>query len=207
VISALRKFVGKEKDEAIANHGYRALGRCGSKDAKVRALLLKKALGAKSEYASYGPVVGLAYFEGDKKAARGVEKLLKRIGVPGSRRGGGQNAVKRSLLSWTLAAIGDPKSGAFVREELMAGLEHVQAVWVGGLLRFWETVAKTCEGDRKLLPAVEDGVRGAVSFVKGMNLARYGAETRNLMNAYRTGREAAGFTPRGDNVLNDQRDG
>ena len=205
VIAALKRSADKEKDESIANHAYRALGRCASKDAKIRTFLLKKAGGAKSEYASYGPCIGLAYFEGDKKAARGVEKLLKKIGVPGSRRGGGQNAVKRSLVSWTLASIGDPKSGKFVREELMSGLEHVKAEWVGGLMTFWDTVARVCEGQRELMPGVEDGVRGAVSYIKRINLARYGAETRHLMDEYRKGREAASVRPKGDDILNDER--
>ncbi|MHC5010273.1 MAG: hypothetical protein ACYTG6_04885 [Planctomycetota bacterium] len=195
----------QQKNVEIANHTYRALGRCGAGDAKVRALLLKEAGSAPSEFASYGACIGLAYFEGDRRAARGVEKLLKKIGVPGSRRGGGQNAIKRSLLSWTLASIGDAGSGPFVRDELMSGLEHVQAVWVGGLLAFWELVARVCEGERELLPGVEDGVRGAVSFVKAIDLSRYGAETRNLMDEYRRGREAGGFTPLGDHILNDER--
>ncbi len=203
VIAGLKRMADKEKDERIANHAYRALGRCGRGDAKVRALLLKKAAGAKSEYASYGPAIGLAYFEGDKKAARGVERILKRIGVPGSKRGGGANAVKRSLVSWTLASIGDEKSGAFVRKQLMAGLEHVKAFWVEGLLGFWDLVARVCEGEPELLGSVEIGVRGAVTFVKGLNLERYGAETRDLMDEIRKGRAAAGarFQPKGDNLL------
>ena len=206
VLSALRKFATKEKDVSLANHGFRALGRCGAKDAKTRELLLKQAGSAKSEFASYGACIGLAYFEGDKKAARGVEKLLKKIGVPGSRRGGGQNAVKRSVVSWTLANIGDEKSGAFVRDELMKGLEHVNAEWVPGLLSFWDNVAEVCEGNRELMGNVEGGVRGAVTYVKRIGLERYGAETRNLMDAYRKNRDFAGFTPKGDNLLNDETD-
>ncbi len=137
---------------------YRALGRCGVGDAKVRALLLKKSDSAKSEFASYGPTIGLAYFEGDAKAARGVEKILKKIGVPGSRRGGGQNTVKRGLLSWTLASIGDPKSAQFMREELIARLENVQAFWVDGLVRFYDAVAIKCEGDASAMAGIEAGV-------------------------------------------------
>jgi len=204
VIAELKRLADKEKDEAIANHAYRALGRCGRKDAKVRALLLKKAASGRSEFASYGPSIGLAYFERDTKAARGVEQILKRIGVPGSKRGGGTNAVKRTVVSWTLASIGNAKSGTFVREELMSGLEHVKAFWVQGLLTFWDVVARVCEGEPELLGGVEEGVRGAVTFVKGLNLERCGAETRNLMDAYRKGRAASGarFRPKGDNLLN-----
>lgn len=119
VVAALLKAAGREKDPAIANHMYRALGRCGVEDSKARSTLLKKCGSSKSEFASYGPTIGLAYFEGDSKAARGVEKVLKKIGVPGSRRGGGQNTVKRAVLCWTLASIGDKKSAAFVRESTL----------------------------------------------------------------------------------------
>jgi hypothetical protein len=68
-----------------------------------------------SEFASYGPYIALAYFEKGKAAARGVEKILKQIGIPGGRRGGGGNSVKRGLVSWTLASIGNSKSGAFFK--------------------------------------------------------------------------------------------
>jgi len=201
VVSALLKAAGREKDEAIANHMYRALGRCGVEDSRARSILLKKCGSAKSEFATYGPTIGLAYFKGDKKAARGVEKNLKKIGVPGSRRGGGQNTVKRGVLCWTLASIGDKKSGAFMRDELIAKLEHVKAFWVAGLRSFYRTVARKCDGDDSVMPGIEDGVRGFVSFAQGAALGRYGAETRGLMDEYRQGREAADFTPKGDNLL------
>ena len=202
VIAALRKAAGREKDAAIANHLWRALGRCGRKDAKVRAALLKEAGSAKSEFASYGPCIGLAYFEDDEKAMRGVEQLLHRIGVPGR---SATNAIKRSLVSWVLACIGDAKSAAFVREKLIARLKHMQQPWVAGLQTYWELVARTCDGEPALLPAVEEGVRGAVTYVRDtLNLGRYGAETRNLMDEYRLSREGD-FTPRGDHILNDQR--
>jgi hypothetical protein len=201
VVSALLKAAGREKDQAIANHMYRALGRCGVEDSRARSTLLKKCASAKSEFATYGPTIGLAYFRGDKKAARGVEKILKKIGVPGSRRGGGQNTVKRALLSWTLASIGDEKSGKFVREELIARLENVKAFWVAGLRVFYQNVARACDGDESAMPDVERGVGGAVAFAKGADLGRYGAETRGLMDEYRKGREEAGFTPKGDGIL------
>lgn len=201
VVAALREFVEREKDEAIANHGYRALGRCGVGEARARDVLLRQAGSAKSEYASYGACIGLAYLEGDAKAARGVEKLLQKIGVPGSRRAGGQNAVKRTLVSWTLASIGDPKSAPWIRSELMARLENVKAEWVPGMLAFWDVVARVCAGERELLPAIAEGVRATVTYVRNLDLERYGAETRGLMDIYRTGREGAGFTPLGDDLL------
>jgi hypothetical protein len=201
VISALRRLADKSKDEAIANHAYRALGRCGHEDAKIRTLLLKQAGSAKSEFASYGPCMALAYFEGDEKAMRGVEKILKTIGVPGGRRGGGQNSVKRGLVSWTLASIGDKKSAEFMDEELIAGLKNVKAFWVAGLRGFWETVADVCDGAKDRLPEVATGVGAFVQFSKRGDLARYGAEVRPLMDEARTGREATGFKPKGDGLL------
>jgi len=188
IVSALRKAAGREKDEAIANHLYRALGRCGVEDGKVRALLLKKCASSKSEFATYGPTIGLAYFVGDKKAARGVEKILKKIGVPGSRRGGGQNTVKRGVLCWTLASIGDQKSGVFMRKELIAKLKNVKAFWVGALAGFYGLVARKCDGEEGVMPEIEKGVRRFVAFARGGRLGRYGAETRGLMDDYRKGR-------------------
>ncbi len=201
VHTAIRKAVMKERDEAVANHMYRALGRCSVGDSASRALLLKKASRAKTEFATYGPSIGLAYWRGDVKAARGVQKILRLIGVPGSRRGGGTNTVKRGLISWTLASIGDEKSAKFMDEEMIAKLEHVKAPWVGGLATFWDNVARVCEGDDDLMPGVEQGVRGFVQYAKRADLGRYGAETRSLMDDCRTGREPAGFTPTGDNLL------
>lgn len=204
VIAGLRKLADKNKDVSIANHAYRALGRCGVKDAKTRTLLLKKAASGKSEFATYGACIGLAYFEGDAKAARGVEKILKQIGIPGSRRGGGGNAVKRGLVSWTLASIHDGKSSKFVDEELIAGLEHVKAFWVQGLKNFWDATSRACDEEKGALAEVETGVGHFVAFAKRANLERYGAETNNLMDEYRQGREAAKFEPKGDNILTER---
>ena len=203
VIAALRRLADRTKDETVANHAYRALGRCGHDDARIRALLLDKAASAKSEFATYGPAIGLAYFERDEAAMRGVEKILKTIGVPGSRRGGGGNTVKRGLVSWTLASIGDAKSATFVREELVGGLRNVKAFWVDGLVAFWSTVADVCAGQKERLPEVEAGVRGFVQFARTGELERYGAESRSLDDAARTGREVAGFKPKGDGLLGD----
>ncbi len=205
VVAGLLRAVGKEKDEAIANHMYRALARCGVKDNKARAILLKKCGNAKSEFASYGPTIGLAYFEGDKKAARGVEKVLKRIGVPGSKRGGGQNTVKRSVLCWTLASIGDAKSSTFMKDELMAKLKNIKAWWVEGLWSFYRRVARKCEG-KGSMAEIDGHVRGVVAYVKRTDLGRYGAESRSLMDEYRKDRKAADFTPKGDYLLGGDRD-
>lgn len=201
VVAALLAAAGREDDDAIGNHMYRALGRCGAGEAKVRDLLLKKCEQGKSEFASYGPAIGLAYFEKDKKAAAGVEKMVKKIGIPGGRRGGGENTVKRALLCWTLASIGDPGSAVFLREEIIPKLENTKAFWVDGLRTFYVTVARACDGDASALPAVEEGVRGAVGFAKGFDLERYGAETRHLLDDYRKERVQGTFTPRGEYLL------
>lgn len=201
VLAALRRLAETSADETIANHAWRALGRCGRGDAGVRSLLLDKAATGKSEFATYGPCIGLAYFEQQEPAMRGVEKLLKTLGVPGSRRGGGTNTVKRGLVSWTLAQIGDRKSATFVREELVEGLKNVKAFWVEGLATFWATVAEVCDGSKARIVEVEAGVRLIVQFAKAGDLARYGAEVRTLDDAARKGRASSGFRPKGDGLL------
>ena len=201
VVAALSKAADREKDAGIANHVYRALGRCGVGNPKARDLLLKKAAAGKSEFASYGPCIGLAYFQGDGKATRGVEKLLKQLGIPGSRRGGGQNTVKRGVLSWTLASIGDEKSAEFVREELIAKLANIQAFWVDGLRGFWVSVAERCDGDESQMPGIVAGVRIIVGFARQGDLGRYGAETRSLMDDARKDRDTSTFEPLGDYLL------
>jgi hypothetical protein len=196
VVADLLQAAGKEKDEAIANHMYRALGRCGAHDSKIRSALLKKCEAAKSEFASYGPILALSYFEGDAKAARGVESVLKKIGIPGGRRGGGQNAIKRGLLCWTLASIGDPKSGEFMRTELLEKLENVKAFWVDGVKSFYKDVARCCDGDKSAMAAIEQGIGGIVGFVTGA-----GGEVRPLMDEHRKDRPDGKFTPKGDGLL------
>jgi hypothetical protein len=109
--------------------------------------------------------------------------------------------VKRAVLCWTLASIGDKKSARFVRNELMAKLENVKAFWVEGLWKFYGEVARKCDGEQDAMAAIEEGVRRSVQFARGANLGRYGAETRSLMDEYRKGREVAKFKPKGDYLL------
>jgi len=203
VVNALARAAAREKDDAIANHMYRALGRCGAGGRKARSILLKESRGAKSEFASLGPIIGLSYFEGDARAARGVEKILKRIGIPGGRRGGGRNVILRAVLCWTLASINDERSARFMREELLDRLENMKAFWVGPLKGFYEAVARRCEGNEEAMPAVEQGVRGAVAFSRGPRGGGGddGEKRQSLMDEYRTGREFAGFVPNGDGLL------
>ena len=188
-IDSLKARVGREKDEKIANHMYRALGRCGKGESKVRALLLKKAKGAKSEWATYGPIVGLAYFEKDAKAARGVEKLLGALGAPGGRRGGGRGTMSRSLLAWCLAEIGDPKSAPFMQEKLLKPLEHSKAWWVNAVVTYYTNVMKVCEGNAEAKGDVEEGIRRTLSFVGG---------TESVQDDARRGRDKSKFEPKAD---------
>ena len=144
--------------------------------------------------------MGLAYFERDEKAARGVEKILKQIGIPGGGRGAGQNTMKRMLLAWTLASIADPKSEAFVKNELIAPLKEMQAFWVEGLLGFYDSVARKCAGEEDAMAAVEGGVTFTVGIALRWGGGREGTNSMSMMDEARTGREDAGFTPKGDGL-------
>ena len=147
----------------------------------------------------------MAYFKRDSKAARGVEKILKRIGVPGGRRAGGQNTVKRSVLCWTLAWIGDPKTSAFMKDEQIAKLKNIKAFWVAGLRSFYLRIARKCEGTGSIAD-IEGYIRGVVAYVNNERLGRYGAEGRSLMDEYRKDRNAEDFRPKGDYLLGGGRD-
>ncbi len=165
-IKPLKARASKEKDASIANHMYRALGRCGANDKGVRGTLLKKAEGSKSEFAALGPIIGLAYFDKDKAARRGLEKLLKKMGIPGGRRGGFQNVIKRAVIGLALAQIGDEKSGKFVREELLKQAENMQGRWSGAIRGFYVAVARSCEGEEEAKSDLEDSVRRTLEFAQ-----------------------------------------
>lgn len=188
-VAELKGRAPREKVEVIANHLYRALGRCGKGDSKVRALLLKKAKGAKSEWATFGPIVGLAYFEDDPKAARGVEKLLKAMGPPGGRRGGGAGTMTRALLAWCLSHVGDAKSGTFMRERMIKPLEHSQAWWTNAVVTYYDNVAKVCEGSDEAAGNVDEGIRRTLGFVGG---------TEKVHDDARKGRDTSKFEPKAD---------
>ncbi|MGE0190740.1 MAG: HEAT repeat domain-containing protein [Planctomycetota bacterium] len=185
-VDALAKQVKREKDAVTASHMWRALGRCGVADSKVRSSLLKAAGDTKDEIETFGPIIGLAYFKGDAKAARGVEKLAAKLGPPSfGRRGGGQGFSKRSIYMWVLASIADPKSAEFVQDRMLDPLEHVQNQWIGRTKRFYRNVKKACEGEEGALSEVEGGVQ----FILGMG------EGNPLQDIAREGREDAGFKP------------
>ncbi|MHC4924920.1 MAG: HEAT repeat domain-containing protein [Planctomycetota bacterium] len=206
VISALSKLAGKAKEPLVAAHAWRALGRCGTKNKKVRSMLLKAASSSKSDFESYGPYVGLAYFEKDKAAARAVEKQLKQIGIPGGRRGGGRGGIKRGLVSWTLASIGDTGSATFFKEEMLGGLKNVKAFWVDGLRRYWESCQAACMGEEGALEEVTTGVGVFVSFSQGFGgrggrMTSSDEEPPTLMDECREGRDNSTFKPKGDGIL------
>ena len=158
----------REKVEIIANHMYRALGRCGASDSKVRTLLTKQVKGAKSESAAFGPIVGLAYFEGDAKTARAVEKLMKQIGPPSmGRRGGFRNNMKRTMLGWCLSEIADPKSKKFIEENMLKPLARVENRWIDRILSFYEAIADSCGGDKEAKDKVEAGVAQTLEWSGG----------------------------------------
>jgi hypothetical protein len=190
VIAALRRLADRTKDDAIANHAYRALGRCGTENAKVRELLLKKAGSAKSEFASYGPCMGLAYFEGDAKAARGVEKLMKQIGPPsGGRRGGFRNNMKRTMLGWCLSEIADPKSKKFIEEDMLKPLARVENRWIDRILAFYEAIADRCGGDKEAKDKVEAGVVQTLEWSGG---------TEKFRDEARQERDVSQFEPKAE---------
>ena len=188
-VKPLKKYAAKEKDENLANHLYRALGRCGAGDSKVRQVLAKRARSAKSQFASFGAIIGLAYFEGDKKAARAVEDVLQKVGPQSfGRRSGGRNTLKRVLLTWCLTEIGDPKSAKYLREKMLKPLEHVKSPWLRRTVKFYEAAVKICEGDEKAKSDLHAGIERTFEFMGG----------NDMMDDARRDRDRSKFTPKAD---------
>ena len=188
-VKPLRKYALKEKDENLANHLFRALGRCGAGESKVRQVLAKRARSAKSEFASLGAIIGLAYFEGDKKAARAVEDILQKIGPQTfGRRGGGRNTLKRVMLTWCLTEIGNPKSADFIRDKMLGPLENMQSRWLRRTVTFYEAAVKICEGDKKAKSDLNAGIVRVFEFMGG----------NDMMDDARKDRDRTKFTPKAD---------
>ena len=189
-VSVLTKRVKREKEPAVANHMYRALGRCGAGDAKVKKLLFKNTQGGKSHFDAYGPVIGLAYFEGDAKLARALEKQLKKFGKAFSGgRGGG--AFMRAILIWCLSEIGDPKTEPWFRKEHIEPLEKVDSEYVEEVYKYYEAVAKKCAGDES------EEVQAAITH--GMEwYLRWGRSARDLRDEARKDRNTDLFQPKGE---------
>ncbi|MHC5010114.1 MAG: hypothetical protein ACYTG6_04070 [Planctomycetota bacterium] len=187
-VSALMKYAQREKITTIANHMYRALGRCGVGQAKVRNLLVKKVQAAREESGSYGPIIGLAYFERDPKTAREVEKLIQKIGLGGGRRGGGRGFIRRALLIWCLTEVGfgDERSLEFVNEKVIPTV--TESPWAAAILGFYEAAAACCAGDEDAPGRIQEGVQRAIQR----------ASVNPFMDEAREGRDDAEFTPKAD---------
>lgn len=215
VLAGLKRLAKSERDAGIANHAYRALGRCGVEDRKVGSFLAAAASSARSEFASYGPLIALAYREKDARAARAVEKILKKIGIPsGGWRASARGTVQRALACWTLAHIADPKTPTFVRERLIAPLDRMEAWWVDALRGMFENVNRACAGEEAARQSLFDAVNASSAFLGaggrgagGGGGRRRGSGEANdqpaqaLMDIYRRGRLGGEFRPRGDGLL------
>ena len=198
-VKSLASHAGREKDPAVANHLYRALGRCGAYDAKVRAALIKAAKGADSEFASYGPIIGIAYFEKDEKTARAVEKLIKAVGMPSGGRGGWRGTGRRSLLGWCLSEVGfgDPKAAKFVNEDVIPAIGESR--WAGAVRAFYVAVRDACNGDEEAKGAIEAGARRGVSGGgAGGRFGGQGTGDPSLTDDSRLHRDHVRFTPKGE---------
>ena len=178
----------KEKDVHIANHIYRALGRCGRDDPKAVKRLLSRSTPKKDEFACYGPAIGLGYLGTNAKAARSIERKLAKLGSPFRGTDYGEHIVARAILIWGLGELRDPKSAKFIREKLMKPLEEEKAWAKERVLAFYEAVAKKCEGVGGTQPVIESGVYSVLWYERG----------RELLDEYRIGRSVKRFAPKGE---------
>lgn len=193
ITKELRARVTREKDVFVARHMARALGRCGVGETRTRKTLMKIAGKMDDRDWTFGALIGLASFEGDAKAARGIEKILQKLGPP--RGGGGGDGfnlyTQRALAVWALAHIGDRKSGAYVAKTLMEPAEKSDWSWKERILRFYGAVVRRCNGD------TSDEVRENLDAGLRYYLARL-PEEAPWMDAARKGREHSGFKPKAD---------
>jgi|GEM_PF-4129987 len=172
-VEPLVKRISREKDEFAWNNCCRALGRCGAKQESVRKLLLREVTSAKSDKLSAGPSIGLAYFERDVDAARGVEKIVEK----------GSSWQKRAFLLYALTEIRDPKSGDFVREKVLKNEKNPLAV---GFLNGVVGVLTGADETGTAQSTVENGVGFAVGSVGGVG------------GPARIGRDQSEFRPKGE---------
>jgi hypothetical protein len=173
-VEALVKRLPREKEDAVHENLCRALGRSGAGFEEVRKLLFKEVAAARSERAVVGPLFGLAYFEKDVEAARALEKLIKKQGT----------GIKRGVMLWTLAEIGDPKSASFVTEELMPSESDNRA------LVYMRNIANH-------LSEPSDDTRLKINGALG---AIFGWRNDISWDSARKGRAGVGFEPKGDFV-------
>ena len=170
----------REKNDAVANHMYRALGRCGRGQDDIRKRLLRKCAPAKGhDFARFGAVIGLAYFEADAKAARGLERHLNKLGMP-HQTGSKARVFLRAVMFWALSEIRDPKSGAFIQKRYLDKLVKEDARRVEAVMRFYGAVARTCEGSDELREQVEEGIKMYLWRDRANELADVARQNRNM---------------------------
>ena len=165
----------------------------------MRKELIKAIKGADSEFASYGPIIGLAYFEKDEKTARALEKVIQAIGMPSGGRSSWRGAGKRSLLGWCLSEVGfgDPKAAQFVNEKVIPAIAENR--WAGAVRAFYAAVRDCCNGDEEARGTVETGARRAVSGGgAGGRFGGRGSGNPSLTDEARMHREHVQFTPKGE---------
>jgi hypothetical protein len=193
-VGDLKKRASKEKNVAIANHIYRAMGRCGAGDSKVRGVLIKKIEKhlIKDVIEGVGPAIGLAYFENDKKTARATEKLFQKASrMTGGRRGGGGGGTfMRGVLGWVISEVGDEKSAKFIQEEMLDPLENSENRWVRAVKGFYQAIIKKLEGDEGAMDTIQGGVRRSLEWG--------GPEELNLQDESRQNRDTTEFQPKGE---------
>ena len=180
----------REKDEKVANHMYRALGRCaaGAGGATARKRLLRAALpGKEKDFGSFGPVIGLAYFQKDAKAARALEKQLLKLGSP-LQAGSKAHTFLRAAIVWCLSEIRDPATASFLRKKVIAPLADEKSYWKDSVVRYYEAVARRCDG--------QDDAQAAIG--AGIGAAFWSDDARELVDAMRRGRDRTVFQPKGE---------
>lgn len=180
--------VKREKDEAIANHMYRAIGRCGAGDAAARKRLLRHSLpGKEGDFGSFGPVIGLAYFEGDAKLARSLEKQILKLGPP-FQEGKNAHTFLRAVLIWCLSEVRDPETAPFLRKRVLKPLEDETSPWKGTLVKLCDAVARKCEGRDDVQRDVDAGITWHL----------WSDDARALADGFRRGRNMRKFVPKGE---------
>lgn len=178
----------KEKEPAIANHVARALGRCGAGDAAAKKKLLREALpGKDDDFGSFGAVIGLAYFAGDAKLARALEKQLLKLGSP-LQQGNNAHAFLRAAIVWCLSEIRDPETAPFLRKRVLRPLEDEESPWKGGIVLYYDAVARKCQGS--------DDVQSDID--RGISWYLWSDNARALADECRRGRNMQKFVPKGE---------
>ena len=134
----------------------------------MRRLLLREAQG-RSERVAVGAILGLAYFEGDADAARGLEKALKSA----------DEGPRRIAILWSLVEVGERGTGEVLRAELLAAQPTAPS------LHALEAAVACFGGEREARkPQLDDGLRWSLG--------------DKLHDPARGGRKGSGFVPKGD---------